>query len=132
SAIKSDDLSADTGAGEFLLDELAARRAEGPSERAIGGETINGLREGLDIIARYQQRVHVGPRDGTAAWHIRCNERAPAGGRLDKAQRQSLAMGRQNGNVRLAPERRDILDKPQIGEISLRFPALDLIHRDRS
>ncbi len=81
---------------------------------------------------RHEKCVHVGTRDGAAARDISGNKRSPTGGRLDQTERQTFAMGRQHGDMGPPPQGRDIFDKPQIAEISLGFPTLDLLRGNGS
>src|SRR5262249_2634669 len=102
-SIERNQVAADTLARERPLDQFAAGLAELVPQLRIACEPIDGIGKRRDIVERHQQSVEVCPGDITASGSVGRNQRAAAGGSLQEAQRQSLAVGRQNRYVCTGP-----------------------------
>src|SRR4029453_2008198 len=130
-SIERNQVTADTLARELALDEFAAGLAKLAAQLRIQREPLDGVGERLGILGRHQQRVHVPARKVGASRDMGGNQRAAAGRSLQQAQRQTLAMGRQNRDVRASPERTDVFYETEMLDVGSPRPGFDLLRRDR-
>src|SRR5437588_3082549 len=129
--IERDQVTSDTLTRKRALDQFAAGLAELASQLRIGRELIDGIGERAGIPEWHQQRVDVRAGNLAASGHIGRNQRAAAGGGLEQAQRQSLAVGRQHREVRAGPQRSDVGNEAEMLDVGSARPRLDLPRRNR-
>src|SRR6266508_4544837 len=130
-SIERDQVTADTLARELALDEFAAGLAKLAAQLRIQCEPLDGVGERFGIFERHHKRVEVGTRNVAASRDIGGNQRAAAGRSLQQAQRQTLAMGWQNRDVRARPECIDVVYEAEMLDVGSPCPSVDLLRRDR-
>src|SRR6266481_5197335 len=129
--VKRDHVAADALTRELQFDQFAAGLAELAPQLRVEREAVDGIGEGLGIVERHQKCVDAGTGDLAASRHVGRNQRAAAGGSLQEAQGQPLAVGRQHRDMRARPEGADVFHEAKHLDVGALGPGFDLLRWDR-
>src|SRR5262249_3099560 len=129
--IERDHVTADTLTRKRALDQFTAGLPEFPPQLRIQCEPLDRVGERVGILERHQQRVDVRAGNLPASGHVGRDQGAAAGGGLEQAQRQSLAVRRQHRDMRARPQRSDIGNEAEMLDVGSPRPRFDLPRWDR-